>query len=133
MNCHKLTQNACGFSLLCLFSHKKAKYQQTNKFIAHHQVPRPISHYSSMPTTGEELSTYLSLFNGVELDLARHDALDKVQARCLKTRLDIAGVVLPVYPHDLSEISLTVMGADDLTVEQAKKSVPMSNTPGYFC
>jgi len=71
------------------------------------------------------------LFDGIELDLARHDAPDKVQARCLKTCLDLAGVV-PVYPHDLSEIALTVVGADDLTVEQAKKSVPMPNTPGYF-
>jgi hypothetical protein len=35
-------------------------------------------------------------FDGVGLDLARHDALDKVRAHCLKIRLNIAGVV-PAY------------------------------------
>ena len=43
------------------------------------------------------------LFDGsIGLDLARHDALDKLRAHCLKTRLDIAGVV-PVHPHDLRD------------------------------
>lgn len=50
------------------------------------------------------------LFNRVGLDLVRRDALDKVWAHCLKTCLDIAAVV-PVYPHGLSEIALTVVGA----------------------